>query len=77
VDPQTSDTVKSVLNTTASIRAIANVVNVEASSYDVLIDSTVVGAGWADESSASSETGTPTIERISFPLHELSALPKA
>ncbi|MDP2581274.1 phage major capsid protein [Shimia thalassica] len=77
VDPQTSDTVKSVLNTTASIRAIANVVNVEATSYDVLIDSTDVGAGWADEASASSETGTPTIERITIPLHELSALPKA
>ncbi|HBU53964.1 MAG TPA: phage major capsid protein, partial [Sulfitobacter sp.] len=35
VDPQTSDRVKSVLNATASIRAIASVVQVEATSYDV------------------------------------------
>ncbi|SHG40280.1 phage major capsid protein [Cognatishimia maritima] len=77
VDPVTSETVNSVLASTASIRAIANVVQVEATSYDVLMDSTDVGAGWADETSASAETGTPTIERISIPLHELSALPKA
>ncbi|MFY0596085.1 MAG: phage major capsid protein [Cognatishimia sp.] len=77
VDPVTSETVNSVLASTASIRAIANVVNVETTSYDVLIDSTEAGAGWADETSASSETGTPTIERIAIPLHELSALPKA
>lgn len=77
VDPQTAETIKSVLNATASIRAIANVVNVEATSYDVLIDSSEMGAGWADETTATAETGTPTIERISIPLHELSALPKA
>ncbi|SFM27664.1 phage major capsid protein [Shimia aestuarii] len=77
VDPQTAESIKSVLNATASIRAIANVVNVEAGSFDVLIDSTEAGAGWADETSATGETGTPTIERITIPLHELSALPKA
>ncbi|WP_164661244.1 phage major capsid protein [Tropicibacter sp. Alg240-R139] len=77
VDPQTADTVKSVLKSTASIRSIANVVNVESNSFDVLIDHTDVSAGWADETSATAETGTPSIDRISIPLHELSALPKA
>ena len=77
VDPQTAETIKSVLNSTASIRSIASVVNVEANSFDVLIDHTDVGAGWADEASATTETATPSIDRISIPLHELSALPKA
>lgn len=77
VDPQTSETVKSVLDTTASIRAIAEVVNVEAVSYDVLVDHTDMAAGWASETGASAETDTPQIDRISIPLHELSALPKA
>ncbi|MGJ8594904.1 phage major capsid protein [Sulfitobacter sp.] len=77
VDPQTSDIVKSVLNTTASIRAIASVVNVEATSYDVLVDHSDVGAGWATESSIVGETDTPQIDRITVQLHELSALPKA
>lgn len=77
VDPQTSETVKSVLNATASIRSIASVVNVEATSYDVLVDHTDVGAGWATETGTQAETDTPTIDRITIPLHELSALPKA
>lgn len=77
VDPQTSEMVKSVLNSTASIRSIATVVNVEATSYDVLIDHSDVGAGWATEGGAVTETGTPQMDRISIALHELSALPKA
>ena len=77
VDPQTAEAVQSVLRATASIRSIANVVHVEATSYDVLIDHTELGAGWASESSAGSDTDTPQIDRISIPLHELSALPKA
>ena len=77
VDPQTSETIKSVLKSTASIRQIASVVNVEATSYDVLVDRTDTGAGWATETDPAGETGTPTIERITIPLHELSALPKA
>ena len=77
VDPQTAETIKSVLNATASLRSIASVVNVEATSFDVLIDHTDVGAGWATETGPASETGTPSIDRITIPLHELSALPKA
>lgn len=77
VDPVTAETVISVLQATASIRSIASVVTVEATSYDVLIDHTDVGAGWATENDPSDETGTPVIDRITIPLHELSALPKA
>ncbi|WP_299376660.1 phage major capsid protein [uncultured Tateyamaria sp.] len=77
VDPQTSESVKSVLNATASIRSIASVVNVEATSYDVLVDHGDVGTGWATETASLTETDTPSIDRITIPLHELSALPKA
>ena len=77
VDPQTAERVTSVLRSTASIRSVASVVNVEATSYDVLVDHTDIGAGWATETGSVSETGTPQIDRISIPLHELSALPKA
>lgn len=76
VDPQTAEAINSVLTSTASIRAIANVVNVEATSFDVLIDRNDLSAGWANETTPTAETGTPTIERISIPLYELNALPK-
>jgi len=77
VDPQTAETIKSVLKSTASIRQIANVVNVDATSFDVLVDTTDVSAGWASETGSTGETSTPNFERITIPLHELSALPKA
>ncbi|SEN63526.1 phage major capsid protein [Palleronia pelagia] len=77
VDPVTSDTVRSVLRSTASVRRIANVVNVEATSFDVLVDTTDMGAGWSTETASPSETATPQVDRITIPLHELSALPKA
>ncbi len=77
VDPQTADAIRSMLVSTSSIRAIAQVVQVEAASFDVLIDRSEVGSGWATEAAAQAETGTPVLERISIRLHELSAMPKA
>jgi HK97 family phage major capsid protein len=77
VDPQTAATIRSALKSTASVRGIANVVQVEATSFDVLIDHTDVGSGWATESGSVAESDAPQIERISIPLHELSAMPKA
>lgn len=76
VDPVTSDTIQSVLHSTASIRSIATVVHVEANSYDVLVDHSALGFTWANETSTLTDTSTPQIDRISVNLHELSALPK-
>ncbi len=77
VDPQTSERIHAVLDASASIRAIANVVRVDAGSFDVLVDHGDVGSGWETESSSITETGSAAIDRISIKLHELSAMPKA
>ncbi len=77
VDPVTAGVIKSALYANTSLRAVASIVNVEATSYDVLVDHTDLGAGWATETGTTAETGTPSIARIAIPLHELSALPKA
>ncbi|MEL6794425.1 MAG: phage major capsid protein, partial [Pseudomonadota bacterium] len=77
VDPQTAAGVQSVLRSTSSIRSVATVAEVEAGAYDVLVDHTDIGAGWTAESGSLSETDTPQIDRISIPLHELAASPKA
>lgn len=77
VDRETADTIRSMLLSTSSLRAVANVVSVEAASYDVLIDRGEVGSGWATEAAAQAETATPQIERIQIALHELAAMPKA
>ena len=77
VDPRTAQTVTSVLRSTASLRSVAGVVTVEATSYDVLVDRSDAGAGWSSEAVPVAETDSPLFDRISIPLHELAALPKA
>ncbi len=77
VDPQTAERIQSLLLSTSSLRSIANVVQVEATSFDVIVDRSEVGSGWATEAAATTESATPVIERISIKLHELAAMPKA
>lgn len=77
VDPQTAEGVRGVLRSSSSIRSVATVAEVEAGAYDVLVDHTDVGAGWTAEVGPVGETDTPQVDRISIPLHELSASPKA
>ncbi|MEM7546688.1 MAG: phage major capsid protein [Pseudomonadota bacterium] len=77
VDPQTAGSVASVLRASSSIRSVATVAVIEAGTYDVLVDHTDLGAGWTPETGTVAETDTPQIDRISIPLHELSASPKA
>jgi HK97 family phage major capsid protein len=77
VDRDTAEAIRSMLLSTASLRAVASVVEVEAASFDVLIDRSEVGSGWATEATATGETATPLLDRIQIQLHELSAMPKA
>lgn len=77
VDPQTSGRIQSALTGAGSLRAIAQVVQVEANAFDVLVDHGDMGHGWTSETGPVTETTAPQIERVSIPLHELSAMPKA
>jgi HK97 family phage major capsid protein len=77
VTPQAAEAIRAILVSTASIRSIASVVEVEGGSYDLLIDRGEVGAGWATETAASTESTTGTLEKINIPVYELAAQPKA
>ncbi len=77
VDPQTASRIETILRTTSSIRALARIVQVDATAYDALIDRSELDAGWITEADSIGDTATPTIDRISIPLHELNATPKA
>ena len=77
INPEMSERIQSVLRSTVSVRAVANVVNVDSTSFDLVIDRTDLGSGWATELAAFAETATPQIERISIKLFELAAMPKA
>ena len=77
IAPQTADMVEHVLRSGATLRSLAKVVNVESSAYDALVDHGDMGFDWITEGSTSGETPAPVIDRITIPLHELSASPAA
>ena len=77
LNPQMSDTIASMLSSTTSLRALCNVVQIDATSYDVIVDNTDVGSAWQTEAAAVTESATPNINRISIKLNDLSAMPKA
>ncbi|MEM9780865.1 MAG: phage major capsid protein [Pseudomonadota bacterium] len=77
VDPQVAAQIERRLRGGGSLRTVARGVQVEAGSYDVLIDNADLLANWADETTVATETTPPTVERISILLHELSANPQA
>ncbi|MEM0923457.1 MAG: phage major capsid protein [Pseudomonadota bacterium] len=77
IAPQTAEMVEHVLRSGASLRGLAKVVNVESSAYDALVDHGDMGFDWVAEGASSGETPAPVIDRITIPLHELSASPAA
>lgn len=77
LDPQTSGRIAGLLRGAGTMRSLANIVSVQAGSYDVLVDRGDLGVAWATETGVASETAPPQFERISIPLHELSAMPRA
>ncbi|MCU0828112.1 MAG: phage major capsid protein, partial [Tabrizicola sp.] len=64
VDPQTSERIQSLLLSTSSLRSVANVVQVEATSFDVIVDRSEVGSGWATETAATTEVEGWLAEKI-------------
>ena len=65
------------LRRTSPMRELANVVALDGNgSYDILVERGDAGFAWAGETQTRAETTTPTVNRISIVLQELSAMPK-
>ena len=76
LNPQMAEQINSMLSSTTSLRSLANVVQIDATSYDVIIDNSEPGSAWQSEVGAVNESATPNINRISIKLNDLSAMPK-
>jgi HK97 family phage major capsid protein len=62
---------------TSPIEMIATSVTFSGGSYEILVERDEPGSGWgASESTVSTETTTPTINKISIATHDLRAMPK-
>ena len=75
--PELAAGIQKRLRRTSPVREVARVVNLDGNgSYDILVERGDAGFSWAGETQTRTETDTPTINRISIALHELSAMPK-
>ncbi len=69
--------IDATLKAVSPIRAIANVVTVGSAGYRKLVAAGGTPSGWAAETAARAETGTPTFHEIAPPMGELYANPAA
>ncbi len=77
VATETSDKINSILRSTASIRSVANVIQIESATYEVLVDRNDLGSSWINDSeNAVMRTDTPNTDIIKIHLSEMAALPK-
>ncbi|WP_405405298.1 phage major capsid protein [Paracoccus sp. Ld10] len=74
--PKVAETVQNTLHSTTSLRRLANVVTIEGSVYEALVERGDMGAGWATEA-ATVDSANSTLDRIAIPVHELAAMPRA
>lgn len=74
--PDMAEGIQARMRLSSPVRMVAGVVQIEGGSYTILSERGDGGVAWSNETSDSEETATPTIDRISIPLDELSAMPK-
>lgn len=77
VSPQLNEFILTTIKNASPMRSLCKVVSVTGNVADFIIDPYASGAGWAAETDARMETATSTFQKISVPVHEIYALPKA
>ncbi len=74
---ETSDKINTALRSTASIRSIANVIQIESATYEFLVDRNDLGSSWINDSNNTIvQSDTPNTDIIKIHLSEMAALPK-
>lgn len=77
LDTETVGHVEQVRACVSSLRSVAKVVRVDTGSYELLVNRGSIDTEWTGEMSAAKESLSEAFERVSIPLHELSAMPRA
>jgi HK97 family phage major capsid protein len=76
VMPEMLSGIQARLRRTSPVRSVARVQQTNTNAVELLVERGDAGYEWVGETTARSDTATNTINRISIPVHELSALPK-
>ena len=77
VSPQLNEFILTTIKNTSPMRGLCKVVTVTGNIADFIIDPYSSGAGWAAETDARLESATSNFQKVSVPIHEIYALPKA
>lgn len=77
ITPEMDRNISRVLSEASPIRAIANVVQVQTSSYKRLINVGGTGSGWVGETESRPQTDTAQLRERTYPVHEIYANPAA
>ena len=74
---QMEQNINRLLSETGNLRAIAQVLSISTGSYQKPFNLGGTNSGWVGEQTARPQTNASTLARISFPVHELYAMPAA
>jgi len=72
-----SQTIAKAIKEVSPVRALARVEMVSTDALEIVQDHEDFGAGWTSETASVSDTTTPQFGRVTIPVHELFAQPKA
>lgn len=77
ISPEMSSEIVKQVYESSPIRELASVQVISSNSLEILQDLAEVGSGWVGEIAARADSTTPTLKKVSIPVHELYSKPKA
>ncbi|MBX9697538.1 MAG: phage major capsid protein, partial [Alphaproteobacteria bacterium] len=69
--------IREEMNALSPLRRLAQTLTISTSAVDLLIDHGHAEVGWVQEMAARSETATPSLRKLTIPVHEMYANPRA
>jgi HK97 family phage major capsid protein len=77
VSPQLNEKIIATIKNNSPMRKVCKTITVTGNVAEFIVDPYFSGAGWAAETDARIESVTSNFQKVSVPIHEIYALPKA
>ncbi len=77
IAPQLNEKIIATIKNASPMRSLCKTVTITGNIADFIVDPYLSGAGWATETDPRLESVTSSFQKVSIPVHEIYALPKA
>lgn len=77
VMPELGGVIQTKVWESSPMRQLASVITIGTDSYEVILDNDEAGSGWVGETQSRPNTGTPQLGKLTIPVNEIYANPKA